>query len=76
MKDSTILYSTGCPKCNVLKAKLDNAGIEYTVSDDVQFLLDSGIYEVPVLSVAGELLRFRDAVNYANNYQRGHTNEH
>ena len=28
------LYSTGCPQCKVLKAKLDQAGIKYnTVSD-------------------------------------------
>ena len=29
-----ILYSTGCPKCNVLTRKLDAKGIEYTVNNN------------------------------------------
>ena len=28
------LYSTGCPKCNVLKRKLDEANIEYVINTD------------------------------------------
>lgn len=29
------LYSTGCPRCNVLKKKLDAAEINYTVVEDM-----------------------------------------
>ena len=30
------LYSTGCPKCQVLKKKLDTAGINYTIESDIE----------------------------------------
>ena len=30
-----ILYSTNCPKCQVLAKKLDMANIKYTVNDNV-----------------------------------------
>ena len=62
-----ILYSTGCPKCKVLKAKLDSKSIEYTINDNVDAMLEMGISEVPVLSVNGELMRFADAVSWINN---------
>ena len=29
------LYSTGCPRCNILKKKLDAAEINYTVVEDM-----------------------------------------
>jgi glutaredoxin len=31
-----ILYSTGCPKCNVLKRKLNEANIEYSEETDME----------------------------------------
>lgn len=62
-----ILYSTGCPKCKVLKAKLDSKSIEYTINDNVDAMLEMGISEVPVLSVNDELMRFADAVSWINN---------
>ena len=47
--EEVILYSTGCPKCNVLKQKMDNCGISYTVNDSVDEMLSLGITQVPVL---------------------------
>ena len=33
---NVILYSTGCPKCNILKKKLADAQIDYKVIEDVE----------------------------------------
>ena len=30
-----ILYSTGCPKCKILKKKLEDKNIDYVESDDI-----------------------------------------
>ena len=60
-----ILYSTGCPKCSVLKQKMLNKNIEFET--DIDTMLNLGIQSAPVLSVDGELLKFPDAIKWANN---------
>lgn len=61
-----ILYSTGCPKCTVLKKKLDASSIPYTVNDSVEDMTKLGISQVPVLSVDGDLLEFASANQWIN----------
>ncbi len=63
------LYSTGCPKCNVLKKKLEMKHIEYEEDGDVDFLLKNGIQQVPILDVDGQLLNFTEANKWINNYR-------
>ena len=60
------LYSTGCPRCNVLKQKLDSKNIEYTVVNDVDIMTEKGISTVPVLEVDNQLLQFKEAVDWVN----------
>lgn len=60
------LYSTGCPKCRVLKHKLDGKSIQYTEETSVDTMLSLGITQVPVLSVDGELLPFAQANEWVN----------
>ena len=62
-----ILYSTGCPRCDVLKDKLDAKSISYSVNNSVEEMTELGISEVPILSVNGQLLKFKDAVDWVNN---------
>lgn len=61
-----ILYSTGCPKCNVLKKKLADKNIQYTENNDVDTMVSLGIDQVPVLSVDGKLLQFSEANDWIN----------
>ncbi len=61
-----ILYSTNCPKCQVLKKKLDSKSIQYTVETSVDTMLSLGITQVPVLSVDGGLLSFTQANEWIN----------
>ena len=61
------LYSTGCPKCKVLKMKLDQKGVEYTICDDTSKMEELGISTVPMLQVDdGEFMNFTTAVQYVN----------
>lgn len=66
MNNTIILYSTGCPKCNVLKKKLNAAGIKYTEVNDVNIMSELGIDAVPVLKVNDKMLSYIDAVKYIN----------
>lgn len=61
-----MLYSTGCPRCNVLKKKLAEKDIDYTENNSVDEMVSMGIMEVPVLSVDGKLLDFSEAVKWVN----------
>lgn len=61
------LYSTGCPKCTVLKQKLHQANIEYIENHNVNELLAKGIQEVPVIKLEnGSFLSFAEAVKMIN----------
>lgn len=61
-----ILYSTGCPKCKVLKKKLDETGIEYTICEDKEVMAAHGFSEVPVFSIGGVNMLFKDSIDYIN----------
>ncbi len=64
---NVVLYSTGCPRCKILKSKLDKKGITYSVVDDVDKMLSMGMVVVPVLEVDGVRINFKEAINWVNN---------
>ena len=64
---NVVLYSTGCPRCKILKSKLDKKGITYSVVDDVDKMLNMGMTVVPVLEVDGVRMSFKEAINWINN---------
>lgn len=64
--EGIILYSTGCPKCNVLQKKLDAAKIPYSVCTDISTMRCLGILEAPKLQVDGKLMSFAEAVNWVS----------
>lgn len=61
-----VLYSTGCPRCNVLKAKLANKNIEYKEVNDEEYMLSIGLDEMPVLEVGGNRMNFGEANKWLN----------
>lgn len=62
-----VLYSTGCPKCKVLKQKLDAKGVVYEMNTSVSDMAALGMKSAPALQVDGELMLFADAVQWVNN---------
>lgn len=60
------LYSTGCPKCNVLKKKLEAKNINYSTNSSVDEMLKMGISQVPMLKVNDYLMNFKEAVDWIN----------
>ena len=61
-----ILYSTGCPKCNVLKKKLAAKNIQYSENNDTEQMAALGIDTIPVLSVDGNLMDFKNAAAWVD----------
>lgn len=64
--NKTILYSTGCPKCNVLKAKLKQKNVDYIENNNIDEMQKMGITTVPMLMINSDLLDFVEAVEYIN----------
>ena len=62
-----IIYTTQtCPKCKILKKKLQEKGIEYKEFNDEDEMQRMGILSVPVMDVDGEQLDFPAAIKYVN----------
>lgn len=60
------LFSTGCPKCNVLKQKLDTKGVQYDISSDVDKMMELGFMAAPILNVDGNYMEFSEAIKWVN----------
>ena len=67
--EQIILYKTPtCPKCKILKRKLEDKGIEFAENEDIDEMLSMGIMNAPTLSVNGKLLDFMSALDWVKNY--------
>ena len=64
--DKIILYTTGCPKCRILRQKLDDAGIEFEINTNVDEMVELGFTTVPMLKLYGMYLNFVEAVHWTN----------
>ena len=60
------LYSTHCPKCQILEKKLKQKGIDYNEINDIQQMLDMGLKSVPWLEVDGQMMDFNQANQWIN----------
>lgn len=61
-----ILYSNGCPRCNILKSKLIEKNITYEINNDLGVLVAKGFRTVPVLQVNDDFLNYVEAINWIN----------
>ena len=59
-----ILYTNDCPKCKILKIKLDEKNIPYEIFDDMDEMLKKGFRSMPMLDVDGKVMTFLDAVEW------------
>ena len=63
-----VLYTTHCPRCNVLEQKLKAKTIEYEEITDVDLIEEKGFKQVPVLVVDDEVMDFVTANSWINNH--------
>lgn len=65
-----VLYSTHCPKCNILEKKLTQKGIDFTIVDDtaevVKFGKEHLIMSAPILKVNNAVFDYASAVAWVN----------
>jgi len=59
-----ILFSNNCPKCKILKTKLDQKQITYEECNDVDIMIENGFLSMPMLQVNGENMNFNEAIKW------------
>lgn len=62
-----ILYSTHCPKCEILKKKLTEKNVDFTEVNDTEVMLEKGFMSAPMLEVGDEIMPFSNANRWINN---------
>ena len=62
--EQVILYEHGCPRCKVIKAKLDQKNIAYELVNDVDVMKAKGFLEAPKLDVNGVIMDFKEAIKW------------
>ena len=62
------VFTTGCPMCKILEAKLKEKNVQYEEITDVEQMTAMGLKQVPWLRTeTGEMLNFTDALKWINN---------
>lgn len=61
-----VLYSSGCPKCQVLESKLMAKGIPFKITNNFQEIIDRGFQFAPVLKVGEVFMNFTEANKWVN----------
>ena len=64
------LYSTNCPKCKVIETLLNRDNIEYSVTTDINPLIEEGITSAPVLEVKFTFDEARKYLAYLHNEKK------
>jgi glutaredoxin len=62
--NKVVLYSTGCPKCNILKKKLSERNIEFLENNDKNEMIKLNFVNVPILEVDGTRMEFKEAIEW------------
>jgi glutaredoxin len=65
------MLTTHCPRCDVLKKKLDAKNIQYEEITDEKVIESYGVDFVPALVIGEEILDFNAAVIWVNSYYGG-----
>ena len=67
-EDKTLvtLYTNDCPKCKILKTKLDTKNVQYDICNDLELMINKGFRSMPILEVDGKTFLFNDAVAWVN----------
>jgi len=58
-----VLYSNHCPKCDIVKAKLDAKNVKYEYVDDLNVLADKDYDPLPVIEVDGVIMKSMIEIN-------------
>lgn len=59
-----VFNSNDCPKCKILKTKLDEKNIVYQICSDMDVMIKKGFNSMPVLEVDDKIMNFNDSIKW------------
>ena len=62
-------YTTDCPKCEMLKSKLDAKNISYEICKDIDVMTSKGLKSAPALEVDNTIYNFKEAIKFINSLE-------
>lgn len=62
----TIYTTETCPRCKILKMKLDSKNIEYEENYDIDKLAEMNVMSVPQLVIDDKMMDFGEAISWVN----------
>lgn len=60
------LYTTHCPKCRVLEAKLNSKKVDFNIIDNEELMIEKGFQSAPMLEVDDNVMNFGEAIKWVN----------
>lgn len=66
------MFTSHCPKCEILKTILINSDISFTEDENLKEVIEAGFQSLPVLKVDNEYYQYFDAVKLIK--EKGITN--
>lgn len=64
------LYSTDCPKCKVLEARLTKNGFDFAVSHNIDTVIEAGYETAPVLEKDGKFMSFAESMRWLKSVEK------
>ena len=63
-----LFVSKNCPRCKILKSKLEEKGIGFETTTEPEEIIKQGFKAVPVLKVDKKYMNYVEAVKWINEY--------
>lgn len=60
------LFTNNCPKCEVLKQKLEDKGLNFEICIDKKEMMKLGMMSMPQLKIDDEIMIFSQAIQWVN----------
>lgn len=73
---NVILFSNDCPKCKILKKKLDEAKVDYEICSDMDEIIGRGYQSMPMFEVGEDEMNFTQAIAWVRKYAEVNNNGH
>lgn len=71
MREIILYTKPGCPKCAVLRKKLNTQNVFYKEISSIEEMIAMGFKSAPVLVVDGEKMDYLEAIKWVNSYKEG-----
>lgn len=66
-----LFVSEGCGRCEGLKKRLIKNGFEFTISEDIDFLVEKGYQNAPILQINDTLYDLKASMDLLKDFEHG-----